>query len=55
LATTFGHALGGGVEHAFAANLSQSAGYLYCDLGKADYGVAAANASPRPGISVNAS
>ena len=51
-----GYALGGGVEYAFAANMSLKAEYLYYDLGKADYAVAAANAiAEGEGLFVNAS
>jgi outer membrane immunogenic protein len=41
--TKVGFALGGGLEYAFARNMSLKAEYLYYDLGKADYAVAAAN------------
>jgi outer membrane immunogenic protein len=51
-----GYALGGGVEYAFAANMSLKAEYLYYDLGKADYAVAAANTiAAGEGLFVNAS
>jgi outer membrane immunogenic protein len=54
--TKVGYALGGGVEYAFAANMSLKAEYLYYDLGKADYAVAAANAiAEGEGLFVNAS
>jgi outer membrane immunogenic protein len=51
-----GYALGGGVEYAFAANMSLKAEYLYYDLGKANYTVAAANTiAEGEGLFVNAS
>jgi outer membrane immunogenic protein len=51
-----GYALGGGVEYGFARNMSLKAEYLYYDLGKADYAVAAANdIAQGEGLSVNAS
>ena len=51
-----GYALGGGVEYAFAANMSLKAEYLYYDLGKANYAVAAANTiAEGEGLFVNAS
>ena len=54
--TKVGYALGGGVEYAFAANMSLKAEYLYYDLGKADYAVAAANTIAQgEGLFVNAS
>jgi outer membrane immunogenic protein len=54
--TKVGYALGGGVEYAFAANMSLKAEYLYYDLGKADYAVAAANTiAVGEGLFVNAS
>jgi outer membrane immunogenic protein len=53
--TKVGYALGGGLEYAFAANVSLKADYLYYDLGKADYAVAAANTIAQgEGLFVNA-
>jgi len=53
--TKVGYALGGGVEYAFAANMSLKAEYLYYDLGTANYAVAAANTIAQgEGLSVNA-
>ena len=54
--TKVGYALGGGVEYAFAANMSMKAEYLYYDLGTANYAVAAANTIAQgEGLAVNAS
>jgi outer membrane immunogenic protein len=54
--TKLGYALGGGVEYAFARNMSVKAEYLYYDLGKADYTVAATNPIAQgEGLFVNAS
>ncbi len=51
-----GYALGGGVEYAFASNMSLKAEVLYYDLGKANYAVAAANTIAQgEGLFVNAS
>ena len=50
-----GYALGGGLEFGFARNMSLKGEYLYYDLGKADYAVAAANTIAQgEGLSVNA-
>ena len=56
IAAVNGWALGGGVEYAFARNVSLKAEYLYYDLAKADYAVAAANTiAEGEGLFVNAS
>jgi outer membrane immunogenic protein len=54
--TKVGYTLGGGLEYAFASNMSLKGEYLYYDLGKADYAVAAANSVAQgEGLFVNAS